>query len=154
MRVLPRLRTIAARAHARGIDVLAGTDTLMPYVVPGEALLNEIDQLALAYGDRDAALAAATIVNARHVEPGQIGGLMPGARADILLLPSDPTKDLRVLRNWRIEIAAGRRYDRSTVDGWVAKYRQHFHGWLYGFVMNTVTGLALGSYQSAASAAH
>ncbi len=154
LRVLPRLREFAARARARGVDVLAGTDTLMPFVVPGEGMLHEIDQLALAYGDREAALAAATTVNARHVEPRQIGGLMPGARADILLLPSDPTKDLRALRGWRIEIADGRRYDRAKVDGWVNRYRRHFHSWLYRTVMNTVAALALGSYQSASSTRH
>lgn len=147
---IPRLRLIAGRAHARGIDVLAGTDTIMPWVVPGESLHLEIAQLALAFGSNEAALAAATTMNGKHVAPGLIGVIAPGARADILLLPSDPTRDLSVLKRWRFEIADGRFYDRETVDGWVERYRRHFHGMLYGTVMNTVTALALKHFQNSA----
>jgi hypothetical protein len=147
---IPRLRLIAGRAHARGIDVLAGTDTIMPWVVPGESLLLEIDQLSLAFGDKEAALAAATTVNARHIAPGQIGVIASGARADILLLPSDPTRDLRALRGWRFLIADGRLYDRTTVDGWLERYRTHFHGAVYNTVMNCVAALALSQFGNTA----
>ncbi|HEY1630936.1 MAG TPA: hypothetical protein VGF56_06445 [Rhizomicrobium sp.] len=147
---IPRLRLIAGRAHARGLDVLAGTDTIMPWVVPGESLHLEIAQLALAFGNTEAALAAATAVNGKHIAPGLIGVIAPGARADILLLPSDPTRDLRVLRQWRFEIADGRFYDRATVDNWVERYRRHFHGVIYSTVMNAVTGVALKYFENAA----
>ncbi|HEY4944230.1 MAG TPA: amidohydrolase family protein [Rhizomicrobium sp.] len=148
---IPRMRTIVGRARTRGIDVLAGTDTLMPWVVPGEALLFEIDQLALAFGDKQAALAAATTVNARHVDPARIGMIAAGMRADILLLPSDPTRDLRALRRWKIEIADGRRYDRALVDGWLELYRDHFHGFIYSAVMDAVTALTIDHFNNSAN---
>jgi len=140
------LRHLVARARAHGIDVLAGTDTLMPWVVPGESLLLEIDELARAFGDPEAALAAATTVDARHLAPGEIGVVAPGARADLLLLPVDPTRDLGALRAWRIVVADGRRYDRATVDAWLDRYRRHFHGRLHAGVMNAVVSRMAGRY--------
>jgi hypothetical protein len=41
--------------------------------------------------------------------------IAPGARADILLLPEDPSLRLEALRDWRILFADGRRYDRATL---------------------------------------
>ena len=126
---------VAKRAHDKGIDVLAGTDTLMPWVVPGESLLLEIDDLAKAYGNNESALAAATTLNGKHLAPGKIGLIAPGYRADIVLLPSDPTNDLAVLKSWTILFADGRRYDRTTVNDWLERFRRHFRSGFYGFVM-------------------
>lgn len=133
-------------AHARGLDVLAGTDTLMPWVVPGEALHLEIAALAETFDDADAALAAATVVNARHIDAGEIGVLAPGARADILLLPGDPRADLAVLRDWRFVMVDGRLYDRASIDAALDRYDRHFHGALYGGVMDTLVDFAIGGY--------
>ena len=149
LRSLPRTRDIVRRAQARGIDVLAGTDTLMPWIVPGEALHLEMARLADAFASNEAALEAATAVNGRHIAPGQIGQIVPGARADILLLKEDPTKDLTALRRWRIEIADGRRYDRATVDRWVEGYRRHFHGWLYTHAMDALMAIAVSQFRHA-----
>lgn len=146
---LPRSQEIVARAHRRGIDVLAGTDTLMPWIVPGEALHLEIARLADAFGSKEAALAAATTVNGQHIAQGQIGVIAPGARADILLLSADPTMDLDVLFHWRIEIADGRRYDRAMVDRWLETYRRHFHSWFYNLVMNTIISAATQAFRHA-----
>lgn len=139
---LPILIRVTRMARERGIDVLAGTDAMMPWVVPGESLLLEIDDLAAGFGDREAALASATTVNGRHVAPGVAGVIAAGARADVLLLPGDPTQDLATLRKWTILFAQGRRYDRATVDGWLERYRAHFHSPFYAFVMNFAIGPA------------
>lgn len=138
-----RYYTIIAAARARGIDILAGTDTLMPYVTPGESLLLEIDQLAAAFSDNEAALAAATSVNAAHIAPGEIGVIAPGARADLLVLPSDPAQDLAVLRRWSHIIADGRLYTRDALDAAVARYRRHFRGPVYSAIMGTLVDTML-----------
>lgn len=130
-----RAMFVANRAHKKGIDVLAGTDTLMPWVVPGESLLLEIDDLAKAYGNKESALAAATTLNGKHLGLGKIGMIAPGYRADIILLPGDPTNDLAALVSWTILFADGRRYDRITVNGWLERYRRHFRSGFYSFVM-------------------
>jgi hypothetical protein len=134
----PWFHRFVKRARDGGIDILAGTDTLMPFVVPGEALFLEVRELALAFGDNDAALAAATLVNGRHLAKGDIGELKPGALADLLLLPADPAQNLTATQDWRILYVNGRRYNRVQVDAWNAAYQKHFQGWLYDAVMTNI----------------
>lgn len=141
---IPVSESLTRRAHEMGIDILAGTDTLMPWVVPGESLQIEIGELARAMGDNEAALASATVVNGRHIANGEIGIIAMGARADILLLPSDPVENLSALQSWRILFADGRRYDRERIDAWMGRYRQHFHSPIYTFVMNWAARIAAG----------
>lgn len=145
---VPRIREIANSARRSGIDVLAGTDTLMPWAVPGESLLLEIDQLAQAFGDNEAALAAATTVNGRHIDADQIGLVAVGARADILLLGSDPVQDLSALRRWRVVLVDGHRYDRAMIDTWLSQYERHFQGSLYTNVFGALVRVISGGYAS------
>jgi imidazolonepropionase-like amidohydrolase len=137
------LRGLVRRAHGLGIPILAGTDTLMPFVVPGESLHLELEALQEAFGDAEAALATATTVSGRRIAEGEIGTIAPGARADLLLLREDPTRRLGALRDWSHVFADGRPYDRATVDGWLDRYRRHFHGRLYEGVVGTIAGLAV-----------
>jgi hypothetical protein len=146
LRAIPRMHAIARRAHERGIDLLAGTDTLMPWVVPGDALHREMAELEAALGDPELALAAATTVNGRHLGPGAIGVIAPGARADLLLVTEDPTKRLSALREWRILFADGRRYDREQVDGWMDDYRRYFAGWTQRNIIGTAAAMAVGLF--------
>ena len=146
LRAVPALRALVRRAHDRGIDILAGTDTVMPWVVPGEALHRELAELRSALGSTEAALAAATTVNGRHIAPGEIGVIAPGARADILLVPEDPTVQLETLRDWRVLFSDGRRYDRSTIESWLEDFRRHFRGQPYRGVMGTIVGWVVGSF--------
>ena len=139
---MPKMRLLVRRAHERGIDVLAGTDTLIPWVVPGESLHLELAELADELGDVESALAAATTVNGRHLGNGELGMIAPGARADILLTRTDPTIELAALREWQVLFTDGRRYDRATVDGWLIEYRQYFHGWFQQKFMAPVVAAA------------
>jgi len=143
---IPAMRALVRSAHEHGIDILAGTDTLMPWVVPGDALHREMFELEVALGSAEAALAAATTINGRHLAPGEIGLIAPGARADILLVDEDPTERLSSLREWRILFADGRRYERGTLDEWLNEYRQHFHDWFQRHIMAKVAGAAVGLF--------
>ncbi|MFT5443245.1 MAG: hypothetical protein ACI8W3_002291 [Myxococcota bacterium] len=147
LKAVPAMRRLVGRAHELGVDILAGTDTIMPWVVPGESLQLEIDELGRALGSAEAALASATTVNGRHLDAGNIGVIAPGARADVLILKNDPTDQLTALQNWRIVFAGGRRYDRATVDGWLEDYRRHFHSDVYSFVTGTIVDWAVGSFE-------
>jgi cytosine/adenosine deaminase-related metal-dependent hydrolase len=140
------LAGLVRRAHQRGIPILAGSDTLMPFVVPGEALHFEIQALGKAFGSNEAALASATTVNGRHIAEGEIGVIAPGARADLLLLREDPTRRLGALRGWQVLFADGRRYDRATVDDWLTRYTHHFHDRLYAGALGGVVALAVNSF--------
>jgi hypothetical protein len=149
LRMVPAMRALVRRAHARGIDILAGTDTIMPWVVPGESLHLEMEELRGALGSSESALAAATIVNGDHIDPGEIGVIRAGARADLLLMSSDPTQALGALRDWRILFVDGRRYDRPTIDSWVESYREHFRGGLHAALMDTIVSAATEHFEHA-----
>lgn len=149
LRALATTRDLVGRARDRGIDVLAGTDTLMPWVVPGESLWLELEALADAFGDPEAALVAATTVNGRHLAPGEIGVVAAGARADLLVLSADPTRDLAALGTWRMVVAGGRRYDRSRLEASLARHRAYLHGAVASRVMGLVVGLVVDRYGSA-----
>jgi cytosine/adenosine deaminase-related metal-dependent hydrolase len=140
------MRALVRRAHQHGIDILAGTDTIMPWVVPGESLHLEMAALSEALGSAEAALAAATTVNGRHIAPGEIGAIAAGTQADLLLTTRDPTEQLAALADWRVVFADGRRYDRTTVDAWLESYRLHFRGGLYRAVVGTAVSFVVDQF--------
>lgn len=145
--IAPRLQRVEViwrvtrMAHEEGVDLLAGTDAMMPWVVPGESLLLEIDEIAGALSDNEAALASATLINGQHLAKGQIGEIAVGKRADILLLPADPTVDLKALRAWNEIYVNGRHYSREKVDADVARFRRHFRSGYYNTVMGFLSDI-------------
>lgn len=133
-------------ARDADVDVLVGTDVIMPYVIPGESLHLQIEMMADAFQSNEDALAAATHINGRHVDKGMIGRLQAGSYADLLVLESDPREDLAVIRNWTLLVSDGRLYERTLIDNAVTKYDRHFNGPLYSSVMNFVYSIIAGDY--------
>lgn len=129
------------KARLAGIDVLAGTDVVMPYVVPGESLHLQLAMLSEAFGNDEAALAAATAINGRHVDRGKIGRIAVGNFADLLILPRDSRSDLAMVRDWRFLMVGGRMYQRAQIDAAVERYDRHFRGVYYETVMNALVGI-------------
>ena len=123
-------------AHA---TIYAGTDTLMPFVAPGAALVSEVRLFADVGITPEQALATATTT------PGEFwadspahdtyGRVAPGLPADIVLYRSDPTLSLAALDSIDTVIADGRIYPKPLLDAWVERYRAHFHSAVYGQVM-------------------
>jgi imidazolonepropionase-like amidohydrolase len=85
-----RARVLAA-LDAAGAPLLVGTDTGNPFVVPGAALHDEIELMIAAGLTRPRVLRAATADAARFLgTPHEAGVVEVGARADLLLVASDP----------------------------------------------------------------
>ncbi|PHR91688.1 MAG: hypothetical protein COA69_10885 [Robiginitomaculum sp.] len=126
-------------AHENGIDILAGTDTIMPYVVPGESLLIELDILGEVFESTEDALASATTINGYYIDKDKIGVLKVGAYADMLLLTSDPRKDLQAVRDWNFLVVGGRFITRVELDKQVTRFDKHFNGLGY----RTIMGIAM-----------
>ncbi|MCL9981733.1 MAG: amidohydrolase family protein [Erythrobacter sp.] len=137
---------IVGKARQAGIDVLAGTDVIMPYVVPGESLHLQMGMLANAFGSDEAALVAATTVNGRHVDQGKIGRIAVGNFADLLILREDPRADVVIARKWEFLMVGGRMYEREQIDAALKSYDQHFRGAYYDAVMNQLAGILTSSY--------
>lgn len=85
-----RARILAALAAARA-PLLVGTDTGNPFVIPGEALHDEIELMVAAGVPRAQVLRAATAgASAFLGAPHESGVVEVGARADLLLVSTDP----------------------------------------------------------------
>ena len=86
-----RLAQIAAALAAANAPILIGTDTGTPFVVPGEALHDEIELIVAAGVPRPRVLRAATADAWRYLGlPHEAGVVEVGARADLVLVATDP----------------------------------------------------------------
>jgi hypothetical protein len=109
------------KAHAAGVTVLAGTDAPDSFVFPGSALHDELEHLVQAGLSPLDALRAATTEPARFLGlAGRAGVLEAGARADVVLLNSNPLESIGAVRDVDAVVLAGRVYDRARLDALLA----------------------------------
>ena len=108
-----RFLQMVARLESAGVPIVAGTDSPAPWVLPGAGLIHELNLLVRAGLTPRSALLAATGLAAQVLrKTGEVGTLVPGARADFLLLPADPLKDIRALRKLSAVYQNGKELDR------------------------------------------
>ena len=90
-----------------GVRLTAGTDApLGPQV--GEGLYRELELLIRAGLSPEQAIRAATTTAADALGRSDLGRVIPGARADVLVVAGDPRGDLAALREIRVVVSAGR----------------------------------------------
>lgn len=80
--------------HQAGATLLAGTDATPFAPIHGESLHRELVLLTECGLTNEEALAAATSVPAHHFGLTDRGRIVPGLRADLLLVEGDPTRDI------------------------------------------------------------
>jgi imidazolonepropionase-like amidohydrolase len=121
-----RRRIVAAFARA-GVPLLAGSDTPHPFQYWGSGMIREIEALHASGLSSVDALLAATVAPRDYFRSlvnggsalgwhADFGTVEIGARADLLLVRGDPSRNLSALRDVRAVIAGGRLYDRSRLD--------------------------------------
>jgi len=104
-----------------GIPVVAGTDSLVPGVVPGFALHDEMTALARAGLTNEQVLVAATRLPAQWLGVATDRGTVEvGKTADLLLLDADPLANVDNARKIAAVIAGGRYLSRSDLDAKMA----------------------------------
>ena len=104
----------ATRAlHAAGVPILAGSDAPNPGTTYGASLHTEMVRLTEAGLSETAALRAATSAPADAFGLEGRGRIARGARADLVLLEADPTKDIRDTRAIRAVYKNGYEVDRA-----------------------------------------
>ncbi|MGN9846420.1 amidohydrolase family protein [Nonomuraea sp. H19] len=88
-----------------GVPLLAGTDATPFVPAHGAGMHRELQLLTEAGISAEEALAAATSLPARHFGLADRGRVIPGLRADLLLVDGDPTRDVTAVGNiadvWR-----------------------------------------------------
>jgi imidazolonepropionase-like amidohydrolase len=109
-----RLVALAKQAKA---DILAGTDTGDPYVIPGAALDDELEQLVAAGLTPRDALEAATLAPARFFQAEKdLGTIDKGKLADMVLLDANPLDNIRNVRKVKAVFSHGKYYSRKDLD--------------------------------------
>lgn len=97
------LRSVTAM-HEAGVTILAGTDANAAPGVParikhGESMHHELELLMRAGLSAVEALRAATSLPAREFGLHDRGAVVPGSRADLVLVDGDPLTDISTTRN-------------------------------------------------------
>ncbi len=108
--------------HEAGGIVLAGTDPVLPSLIPGHGLHRELENLVEAGLTPLEAVEAATITSALVLGVAdRTGSLEPGKRADLYIVEGDPTNDISVLDSGVLVVKGGVFYDpgelRASVLG-------------------------------------
>ncbi len=112
-----RIYRLVALAKRAKTEILAGTDTGDPYVVPGAALHDELEQLVNAGLTPREALEAATLAPARFFEADkEMGSIEKGKLADMVLLDANPLDDIRNVRKIQGVVTHGRYFARKDLD--------------------------------------
>jgi imidazolonepropionase-like amidohydrolase len=102
------MKRMLLELYDAGCDVIAGSDTPWPNIVPGFGLHDELALMVDAGLRPVDALAAATVSAARALGlEGEVGTLSPGARADIVVIGGDPTDDILALADIRLVVRDG-----------------------------------------------
>lgn len=100
-----------------GVPILAGTDAPNPGTAHGASIHRELELLVEAGLSPAEALTAATSAPAAAFGLGDRGRVVPGKRADLLLVDGDPTADItatrQIVRVWKLGVPVDREAHRS-----------------------------------------
>lgn len=108
---------IVGLMNKAGVPILAGSDSLDPFVFPGDSLHSELELLVSAGLSPVQALQAATLNAARFMGRERTMGEVKGGKvADLVLLDADPLKDIRNTRKVFAVFSKGRYFSRTELD--------------------------------------
>ena len=108
---------LVSRLRAAGVEMLAGTDVVKPFFVPGFTIHDELALLVQAGLSEMQALQAATSNAARFVGDSSRGTVEAGKVADLLILDRDPLRSIQDTRSISGVVAAGRYYNGNSISG-------------------------------------
>ena len=117
---LRELQAVTRMMQDAGVKLLAGTDVSV-INAPGFSLHDELDLLVDAGLSPAAALRAATSNPAAVFPKLETGSIVPGKRADLVLLDANPLIDIRNARRIRAVLLGGKLLDRPALDRLLAE---------------------------------
>lgn len=105
-----------------GVEILAGTDTLNPYCLPGFSLHDELGLLVQAGLTPIQALQAATLNPARFLgRENDLGTVTEGKIADLILLDADPLENIGNTKKIFAVVFGGKLFPRTSLDEMLTK---------------------------------
>ena len=110
--------------HKAGVQILAGTDTLKSYLIPGPSLHGELELLVSAGLSPMEALQTATRNPAIFLGMDDLGTIEEGKAADLVLLEANPLNDIRNTRKIAGVIAKGQYLDKNDITALMENAKQ------------------------------
>jgi imidazolonepropionase-like amidohydrolase len=102
--------------NAQGVGLLAGSDSIDPYVFTGTALHEELALFTEEGLTSAEALRTATLNPAKFFGRDDLGSIQSGKLADMVLLSADPLKDIHNTRKIESVWTNGRFFNRAALD--------------------------------------
>jgi imidazolonepropionase-like amidohydrolase len=116
-RVVEFNRKLIPAFAAAGVPIVAGTDSLVPGIVPGFSLHDELEALAKAGLSNRQVLESTTRLPAEWLGTSLDRGVVAtGKRADLLLLEANPLERIENTRRMSGVIVSGKFYARNELD--------------------------------------
>jgi imidazolonepropionase-like amidohydrolase len=113
---------LAGELHRGGIPLLVGSDSLDPFVFPGESLHRELAELVQAGFNPLEAIQAATRGAAQFLgREKDFGTVESGKMADLVLLDANPLENIANTRKIFAVIRNGMYLDRAALDAMLAQ---------------------------------
>ena len=111
-------KTLVNKLYHCGVPVMVGTDALNPTIVPGFSYHRELGLILDAGLSPYETLRMATVIPAKTITPHNpnAGSIAVGQPADLVIVGSNPLKDLGVLREPQFVMIRGRLLDRLQLD--------------------------------------
>jgi hypothetical protein len=112
---------LTGELHHAGVPLLVGSDSLDPFVIPGDSFHHELAELVRAGFTPMEALQAATQGAAQFLgREKELGTVETGRAADLVLLSANPVEGIANTRKVWAVIRNGGYYDRAALDALLA----------------------------------
>jgi imidazolonepropionase-like amidohydrolase len=116
---------LTAELHRAGVPLLVGSDSLDPFVFPGDSFHHELAQLVRAGFTNMEAVQAATLGAAQFLgKEKDFGTVEAGRVADLVLLSANPVEKIDNTRTIFAVMRDGNYYDRAALDAQLAAARE------------------------------
>jgi imidazolonepropionase-like amidohydrolase len=116
---------LTGELHRAGVPLLVGSDSLDPFVFPGDSFHHELAELVRAGFSPMEALEAATRGAAVFLgREKELGTVESGHAADLVLLSANPVESIANTRKVWAVIRNGAYYDRAALDALLAHAKE------------------------------
>ena len=132
--------------YRSGVDILAGTDTLNPYILPGFSLHDELELFVKAGLTPMAALQTATLKPTQYLGlSNSLGTVEPGKIADLVLLDANPLEQIGNTQKIAAVVVNGRFIGKTNLQQLLTQAEQtantQSQQWNLGFLIASLGGM-------------